>query len=197
MLIDLNEVVSMAHMKQIYRRYMGQYDEATCTLANVGNEKGNNPMYEKFKATSTQTATVVNMPAPTDTVEEQRKYLGRRALNVLGAKYYELDSKFKITFDYHPATVQEAAQRLKDGAYTMEGADKVDPIKYPWGGLQAVFSWRGPDDQPDELGYKAARTEFDAFASPLLDEIRIFDPKDGLESLRKLEAWEPTAPTVH
>lgn len=130
---------------------------------------------------------ILNAPAARDTAEEQRKYLGRRALDVLDDKLRELREKFKINFDYRPKTVQEATARLKAGLYTLRGAEKKDDVLYSY--LDDIFSWRGPDDQADYTGYEEASLKFQDFSRPLLDEIRIFDPKDALESLRKLEAY--------
>lgn len=127
-------------------------------------------------------------------MEEQRKYIARLALDVVQDKMAELSLKFKMGREFErelrPKTIQEAADRLKKGLYTMRDADKKDPIKYPYGGLQEVFSWRGPDDQADEKGFEAAAKDFMTFYAPLLTEIRIFDPKDGLESFKKIEAYQ-------
>jgi len=168
----------------------------------VPPQKGNNPMYEKYDCGSSpckaniaaSSAQVVGsnltITGPEMVAEDQRKYVAGRALMTIENKILQLRDKFKIDFEWRPKTVQEANERLRAGLFTIRNADKKDPIKYPWGGLQEVFSWRGPDDQADEKGYDDAVEKFAAFYQPLLDEIRIFDPKDALETLRKIEAYE-------
>lgn len=187
------------------RDFKRDYPEPKYLATTIGcnQEKGNNPMFDKYDryndlsecdceecrpTTSASTGVVINAPPPSDIPEEQRKFIGRAALDVIDDKTVELLKKFKIDFDYRPKTVQEAAQRLKDGLYTMDGADKTDPVWYC--GLNRHFSWRGPDDQPDQEGYDKAKEELDKFVSPLLMEIRVFDPKDGLESFNKLKAYQ-------
>lgn len=173
------------------------YLAPTSTQATVEpcpKEEGNIPMYTdtpKAVINSAGAGVVLNASPEVNEFtikEEQRKYIARLALDVHSDKIQALRDKYKIDFDFRPATVQEAADRLKKGLYTIKGADKKDPVRYSY--LDVVFSWRGPDDQADEDGYKAAVEDFLAFAGPLLTEIRIFDPKDGLESFKKLEAYQ-------
>lgn len=120
--------------------------------------------------------------------EEQRKYIARLALDTVADKTDALMEKYKISFSYRPKTVQEAADRMKKGQFTLRGADKKDDVRYTY--LDDVFSWRGPDDQPDTVGYEAAAKDFGDFYAPLLTEIRIFDPKDALESFKKIDAYQ-------
>lgn len=151
-------------------------------------------MFDKAKVNSAAATAgagvVINAPAELDTAEVQRQYLGNRALDTFADKLNAATNEYKIVFNWRPATVQEAAERLKAGLYTMKGADKKDPVEYPYMGLQEVFSWRGPDDQPDEKGFAlAAKKLGDNFAT-LMDKLRIVDPKDGLELF---EAFKATA----
>lgn len=148
-------------------------------------------MTSKVNAASAGAGVVINAGPEANQFtiqEEQRKYIARLALDTVADKMSELQDKYKITFDYRPKTVQEAADRLKKGLYTLRGADKKDDVRYTY--LDDVFSWRGPDDQPDKAGYEAAAEDFMKFYAPLLTEIRIFDPKDALESFKKIEAYQ-------
>jgi len=172
-------------------------------------EKGNNPMREKYDyecdtppgtctkdkaniaASSAQViGSNLTIAGPEMVAEDERKYVARRALDTIEFKILQLRDKFKIDFDWRPKTVQEADTRLRAGLFTIRDADKKEVRPYPYMGLQDVFSWRGPDDQADVKGYDDAVEKFAAFYAPILDEIRIFDPKDSLESLRKIEAYD-------
>lgn len=146
----------------------------------------------KVKVTSANAGAgvYINAPEAVDTAEEQRKYLGRRALDTFASKMDALSVEYKIVFLWRPATVQEAAERLKAGLYTIRDADKKDPVAYPCFGLQDVFSWRGPDDQPDLKGFTEAVKKLNDNFSALMDKLRIVDPKDGLELF---EAFKATA----
>lgn len=162
-----------------------------CTQEDPVKQEGIIPMFPNAKinqaAANAGAGVIINAPAELDTAEEQRKYIGRRALGVIDNKIVELREKFKLDFYYRPKTVQEAADRIKAGLFTLRGSEKKDPT--PYYGLDGHFSWRGPDDQADCDGYGAAVSKFIDFYIPLMDEIRIFDPKDALESLRKIEAY--------
>lgn len=167
-------------------------------------EEGNNPMYMntapaavKMNSVNAGAGVVINAGPEENQftiMEEQRKYIARLALDAVEDIREKIAMKYKIgrifEHDLRPKTVQEAAARLKAGDYTMRGADKKDPVVYPYMGLQDVFSWRGPKDQPDKEGYDAAIEDFMAFSGPLMTEIRIFDPKEGLESYKKIEAYQ-------
>lgn len=158
------------------------------------------PFRKTFGTKSTATAgnvvSVVAPPAVTQAVldEEAKKYVARRALDVISEKKEALRMKFRIGYDYEigllrPKTVQEAAERLTKGEFTVKGADKKDPVKYPHGGLQDVFSWRTKETFEDKEGWEKAKADFKAFYNPLLDEIRVFYAERGLEAFRKIEAY--------
>ncbi len=174
----------------------------------VPPQKGNNPMYNSMpsfldgcdceicnppkKQTVAGASVNINAPAQPDVPEEQRKFLSRRALETIASKVQKMRDKFKIDFNWQPKTVKEADERIRAGLFTIIDADKKDDVKFPiyWYGISEVWSWRGPDDQADKDGFDAAYEKFVEFYNPILDEIRIFDPKDALKSLRKIEAFE-------
>ncbi len=114
-------------------------------------EKGNNPMREKYDdipglnpcpkttiaaASSQVIGSNLTITGPEMVAEDMRKYLAGRALMTIEYKISQLRDKFKIDFEWRPKTVQEANERLRAGLFTIRNADKKDPIKYPWGGLQ-------------------------------------------------------------
>lgn len=166
------------------------YDAVPCP-----KEEGNNPMIEKYRSDLNVAAAGMTINAEPEVnqftiEEEQRKFIAREALRVIYDKSFALREKFKIDFNFRPKTVQEAYKRLKDGLWSMPDAAKKDDVKYPWGGLQETFSWRGPDDQADEIGYEIAKEAMDKFTNPLLMEIRVLPPERAMESFRKIEAYE-------
>lgn len=147
-------------------------------------------------ATAGNVVSVVAPPAVTQAVldEEAKKYVARRALDVIEMKKEALRMKFRIGYDYEvdllrPKTVQEAAERLAKGEFTVKGADKKDPVKYPYGGLQDVFSWRTKETFEDKEGWEKAKADFATFYNPLLDEVRVFNAERGLEAFRKIEVY--------
>jgi hypothetical protein len=162
-------------------------------------QKGNNPMFDMYSVdvddapepnhnVKAAAGAVVNIAAApeVDTAETQRVYLGRRALDVLLDKQHALMVEFKIIFEWRPKTVQEALKRIQDGLFTMKGSEKTDPVPYSW--LNDVFSWRGPEDQPDEAGFKTASDKLQKTFEDLQDKMRILSPADGLKEFQAFQA---------
>lgn len=212
--VDIDSIHSMQELKRIYRARKTQDLLAAATAIEVAKdffapldsdgyavpvqiEQGNNPMIEKYKANVAGAGAGVIINAGQEInaasiAEDQRKFLASEALRTLEDKLNELMAKFRLGFDYElslrPKTTQEAAARIAAGQFTIKGADKKDPQLYP--GLTNVFTWRTADQLPDRDGFDAAVEDMEAALFPLLTEIRIFDPKDGLESLKKIQAYD-------
>jgi len=122
----------------------------------------------------------------TDPTENQRKYLNRRAFAILWDRQSALRQQYKITFDYKPKTAKEALKRIQDGLFTIEGADKKDDVKFYY--IEDAFTWRGPDDQPDRIGFDAANKKLLDEIKKITDAIEILDPKDALVLVQAFEA---------
>lgn len=155
----------------------------TPEMYGVKQEEGNNPM-------NYATATV---QAGTTETQDQRKYLTKRLETVYYEKESPLYAQFGLSDDLPPAGPKEIAERLKEGKYTIKGADKDDEFSgYRYWGIGDLIRWRDPAKKADTEGYEAALKDLNAKRQAALDTIKIDEPKAGLDAIKALEAWTPT-----
>lgn len=137
----------------------------------------------------------------TDPIEKTREYLMSR----VSQNYYDIQVKlreaFHITHTDKPKTLGDLVQRLRDGKFTVytSRGTAYDPEKDAdeafnnWYDLGDQLSWR--TIEPDHKGYEEAMNAYRKEADAARDEIMVSDPKEGLEILRKLQAWDHTTAT--
>jgi len=158
---------------------------------------GNNPMrfdeygnrYATMAVPQAAASNITVLAAPAETSDEmkQRKYLLERASEVKYELVRALSEQFYITFD-GPRTAKEAADRLKNGQYTLtvpnEDEDDEDSDYFDF---WDHFSWR--TQKADQKGFKDAKEKLDKAYVGLKDIITIGDPADGLKALKEFETW--------
>lgn len=129
---------------------------------------------------------LTNISAPSDAAQ-QRSYLKERLADVDLTLKEGLKDQFKMNPPQPPKTIGDLVDRLKNGAYTIEDADKTDK-RIGIGYWTDYFSWR--TEPADEAGYKKAKEELKAAKQKALDTIVIAEPADGLAALQEFEAFK-------
>lgn len=115
--------------------------------------------------------------------DKQREYLNERAYSLNWKKEQELQKKFAIIAPDGPKTAAETAQRLKDGAYTIDMTNPDREI-YSW---RDVFNWR--TKPADYAGYNVAKKDLDKQYQDLQDAIAVKSPETALTALQAFETW--------
>ena len=131
---------------------------------------------------------VMNTYSETD---RQRDHLLGRLYAVEGNKDWDARKAFNLDDDNEPRTGKELLERIKAGKFTFdEDFEKKSLEKNCWGcyGPMSFIKWRDPAKVADKDGYKAWMEKTRKAYQTAQDEIKIKDPKDGLEVLRAFES---------
>lgn len=135
------------------------------TTPNIGNKKMYNDM-ESYETTET---------------ERQKAHLECRLSSA------ECDHRQKFVVDFHlyddpsPVDGEDLVKRVMEGKYELKEVER-------YGMKSKEIRWRDPAKPIDRAGFDAANDKLQALAKTTRDEIVIFPPEKGLESLRNFQS---------
>lgn len=115
-------------------------------------------------------------------VANSKDYLASRLSAIYHAKDHALRKDFGLDNDNEPRDGKEMVERILAGKYVLK------TLKSCWDSTTSEqIIWRDPAIKEDRAGYKIAEKTLDDLRTKTKDEIKIFDPEKGLESLRAFE----------
>lgn len=125
-----------------------------------------------------------------ETADKQRDYLIDRLYSTASEKKDEARKAFNIENMAAPEDAIELVKRIKDGLYVVDEDAIKSAKKDRWFYAGPFFGlkWRDPAKPADEDGYEKTRDAINAAEQKAQDEIKIFSPEKGLETLRAFEA---------
>ena len=186
-----------------YMKYVRNYSLVSCEekpaktkikkAAMKQQKVGNKPMYNELD---------VNV-SETNNESKRIQYLMGRLTNIHWELSINLPKKFGYQGDgNYPNTLEEFVERVTSKRFKIVlktgetiPAKDYDPKLHKlsrYGSLFTSILWYDPDIKEDEEGLKKAREELKAAYIDTKDQINIFDPKEGLEALKKFENWTPS-----
>jgi hypothetical protein len=122
---------------------------------------------------------------------KQRAYIMDRIGGLRWEKQSDLEEQFYMNSP-RPKTLQQMADWLKAGNYTVNGLDK-EPAKevHYW---QDYFSWR--TKPADRVGFQIAGKALDAAVQTARDAAALLSITEATAAMNTLAAWTYTAPTA-
>jgi hypothetical protein len=118
--------------------------------------------------------------------QNAREHLERRLRSTKEDKFSQLKKFFNLEDDDRPVTPKEIRARFESGRFTWRklGDEEMDLGYYR---LDDLIRWRDPAAIEDKEGYRAASTKMTDAYQAAKDELIVFNPEKGLETLRRFE----------
>lgn len=126
-----------------------------------------------------------------DSTIEQRRHLEHRLYQIYSQKSRDAEKDIFFTRDDDtPRTGKELIERVTAGKFEYdEDAEKKYKERGGWiDGPFQFIRWRDPSKKADAEGYKTWGKKLEKAYDSARDEIKIYDPEKGLETLRKFES---------
>jgi len=117
--------------------------------------------------------------------ERTKDYLFTRLRNEHSSKQYDLRKAFYMIDDDAPVTPAELVKRIQDGKFILN-----DKTKDEYQGCYSAqyITWRDPAKPADTESFEAANDKLTKAYCSAKDEIKVFAPEKGLETLKAFQA---------
>lgn len=144
----------------------------------------------KSKTTEANIALAINANQGPTEDQTTKQYLQGRLTPLYWEKAHALGPVFNLNHKY--ISEEDKLDRALTGRYQLRDEQDYDDDSGELIKSKRVI-WKTKEEEPNREGYNAAKKLLDAAKQKAEDEINVYFPEQGLESLRTFEAYDAVA----